>query len=248
MDKKTTIIIMAGGLGKRMNTDANNLPKVVHLVGGVPMIVRILRELEAFRETARILIVVGKYRSIIESTIRQYTDIVVEYVIQDPALGTGHAIACCLPHISKDDLVVVLSGDVPLIRRETIAKMFVGNPELRVLTMFMENPTGYGRIIYASETTGSRFVKIVEEKDCSDAERACKIVNCGIYGFRGEIAHRFIPLIQNVNAQREYYLTDIVGLAYDAGIDIETYNIEDERRCEVVGINTLAELNAVNGV
>ena len=237
-----TIIILAGGLGKRMGSD---LPKVLHLVGGVPMIVRILQSLPP---DVRILVVVGKYKDIIQDTIRKYTDVALEYVVQDPALGTGHAIACCLPHISVDDSVVVLSGDVPLIRRETIAKMFVGNPELRVLTMFMEDPTGYGRIIYASEINGSRFVKIVEEKDCSDTERACQIVNCGIYGFCGEVAHRFIPLIQNVNAQREYYLTDIVGLAYDAGIDIETYKIEDEHRCEVVGINTLAELNAINGV
>lgn len=112
MEKRHTIIIMAGGLGKRMGSE---LPKVVHPVGGVPMIVRILRELEMYYDIANILIVVGKYRAIIESTIRQHVDIDVEYVVQDPALGTGHAIACCLPHILPSDSVVVLSGDVPLI-------------------------------------------------------------------------------------------------------------------------------------
>lgn len=240
MEKRHTIIIMAGGLGKRMGSE---LPKVVHPVGGVPMIVRILRELEVYCDIANILIVVGKYRAIIESTIRQHVDIDVEYVVQDPALGTGHAIACCLPHISPSDSVVVLSGDVPLIKHQTVSQMFAGNPDLRVLTMVMANPAGYGRIICDDQ---NKFVKIVEHKDCNDAELECRVVNCGIYGFRGEVAHKFIPLISNVNAQREYYLTDIVGLAHNAGIDVEMTMIEDELAKEVIGINTLEELNRIN--
>lgn len=240
MEKRHTIIIMAGGLGKRMGGE---LPKVVHPVGGVPMIVRILRELEHFTENKRILIVVGKYRAIIEATIQQYIDINVEYVVQDPALGTGHAIACCLPYISPSDSIVVLSGDVPLIKHQTISQMFVGNPFLRVLTMVMANPYGYGRIICDDQ---NKFVKIVEHKDCNDDELDCCVVNCGIYGFRGEVAHRFIPLISNINTQREYYLTDIVGLAHNAGINVEIAMIEHERVKEVIGINTLEELNRIN--
>jgi len=236
-NRRHTIIIMAGGLGKRMGS---KLPKVVHPVGGVPMIVRILRELD---KHSRILVVVGKYRAIIESTIRQYTDIDVEYVVQDPALGTGHAIACCLPHISPSESVVVLSGDVPLIKNQTVCQMFAGSPELRVLAMNMTDPAGYGRIICDAD---NKFVKIVEHKDCNDDERECRVVNCGIYGFRGEIAHKFIPLISNVNAQREYYLTDIVGLAHNAGINVEMCLIEDERVKEVIGINTLDELIRIN--
>jgi len=233
---------MAGGLGKRMGSE---LPKVVHPVGGVPMIVRILRELEHFTEHKRILIVVGKYRAIIEATIRQYTGIDVEYVVQDPALGTGHAIACCLPLILPSDSIVVLSGDVPLIKRQTVSQMFMGNPLLRVLTMVMANPAGYGRIICDDQ---NKFVKIVEHKDCNHDELERRVVNCGIYGFSGEVAHQFIPLISNVNAQREYYLTDIVGLAHSAGIDVEMSMIEDERVKEVIGINTLEELNRINNL
>ena len=250
---KTTIIIMAGGLGKRMGTSA--VPKVLHLVGGVPMIVRILREISTIEVSAshnivRILIVVGKYRDIIEETIKKYTDITVEYVVQDPPLGTGHAIACCLPYIDRctsdlttSDLIhtiVVLSGDVPLIRGETIKKMIVGNPALRVLTMMLDVPTGYGRIIETSST----IEKIVEEKDCTDLERLCRKVNCGIYAFSGVIAHQFIPLIQNNNAQAEYYLTDIVGLARNSNIVVETTAIDNNQ--EVLGINTLLELERVN--
>jgi len=105
-----TVVIMAGGLGKRMGSD---LPKVIHPVKGVPMIVRILRSLPP---DVRILVVVGKFRDIIQDTIEKYTDVRIEYVVQDPPLGTGHAIACCLPQIEHDSRVVVLSGDVPLIR------------------------------------------------------------------------------------------------------------------------------------
>jgi len=246
-----TVIILAGGLGKRMGSD---VPKVLHLVGGVPMIVRILRSLPS---GARILIVVGKYKDIIQTTIRQYTDVDIEYVVQDPPLGTGHAVACCLPHIDPERQVIVLSGDVPLIQSETIMKMSEGAPELRVLTMHMEDPTGYGRIITSNMNDSDindgcmndgnihgvpQFVKIVEHKDCTEEERACTTVNCGIYAFSGKVAHRFVPLIQNINAQGEYYLTDIVGLAHGAGIRVEVCHINDDERHTVRGVNNLAEL------
>jgi len=233
-----TVILLAGGLGKRMGSD---VPKVLHLVGGVPMIVRILRSLPA---DARILIVVGKYKDIIQATIREYTDVEVEYVVQDPPLGTGHAVACCLPYIDPERQVIVLSGDVPLIQTETIRKMSEGAPELRVLTMLAEDPTGYGRIITSdiNDSESSQFVKIVEHKDCTEEERTCTTVNCGIYAFSGKVAHRFVPLIQNVNAQGEYYLTDIVGLAHDAGIRVEVCHINDDERHTVRGVNNLTEL------
>lgn len=232
----TTIIILAGGLGKRMGSD---VPKVLHLVGGVPMIVRILCSLPA---GARILIVVGKYKDIIQATIREYTDLNIEYVVQDPPLGTGHAVACCLPYIDAERQVIVLSGDVPLIQTETIRKMSEGTPELRVLTMHSDDPTGYGRIITSDINNSSQFVKIVEHKDCTEEERACTTVNCGIYAFSGKVAHRFVPLIQNVNSQSEYYLTDIVGLAHGAGIRVEVCHINDHERHTVRGVNNLAEL------
>ena len=235
-----TIIILAGGLGKRMGSD---VPKVLHLVGGVPMIVRILRSLPS---GARILIVVGKYKDIIQATIREYTDLNIEYVVQDPPLGTGHAVACCLPHIDPERQVIVLSGDVPLIQTETIRKMSEGAPELRVLTMHADDPTGYGRIIMSdrciNDDNSSQFVKIVEHKDCTEEERACTTVNCGIYAFSGKVAHRFVPLIQNINSQGEYYLTDIVGLAHGAGIRVEVCHINDNERHTVRGVNNLTEL------
>ena len=239
-----TVIIMAGGLGKRMGSD---LPKVIHPIKGVPMIVRILRSLPP---DVRILVVVGKYKDIIQTTIEKYTDVDIEYVVQDPPLGTGHAIACCLPQIEHDSRVVVLSGDVPLIRRETIEMMIKGSekgtlssdnavPFVRVLTMTVDDPSGYGRIITDHE---GYLVKIVEHKDCSPEELACTVVNCGIYAFSGYFAHHFIPLIQNENAQREYYLTDIVELATSARIIVEMCPIGDEERHTVRGINTLDEL------
>jgi bifunctional UDP-N-acetylglucosamine pyrophosphorylase/glucosamine-1-phosphate N-acetyltransferase len=153
-----------------------------------------------------------------------------------------------LPHIDPERQVIVLSGDVPLIQSETIMKMSEGAPELRVLTMHMEDPTGYGRIITRRCINDSdindvpQFVKIVEHKDCTEEERACTTVNCGIYAFSGKVAHRFVPLIQNINAQGEYYLTDIVGLAHGAGIRVEVCHINDDERHTVRGVNNLAEL------
>lgn len=242
------IIIMAAGLGKRMNSD---LPKVLHCINGVPMIVKIIRE--AFLlSPIRILVVVGKYRDIIESTIRDFIPESknIDYIIQDPALGTGHAIKCCIPRIMfYQDFyinidVLILSGDVPLIRANTMHNMLYDLGKARIMTTTLENATGYGRVI---QTSKGGFHKIVEEKDCSEEERLCRKVNAGIYAFDSYTLCEYLPKITNNNAQNEYYLTDIVELIHQKE-DVQVFDISAEQQHEILGVNTPEQLEHLSSL
>ena len=189
------VIIMAAGLGKRMNSD---LPKVLHRINNVPMIVKIVRE-ALLLSPMRIFVVVGKYRDIIESTIQEFIpgNQYIDYIVQDPALGTGHAVKCCIPrllffqefYISYD--VLVLSGDVPLITVDTMRNILNGVDRVRITAATLEDVDGYGRII---QTSDGRFNKIVEDRDCSEEERLCKKVNVGIYAFDVAVLCAYLPM------------------------------------------------------
>ena len=238
------IIIMAAGLGKRMNSD---LPKVLHRINDVPMIVKIVRE-ALLLSPMRILVVVGKYRAIIESTINEFipNNKYIDYIVQDPALGTGHAVKCCIPrllflqdfYISYD--ILVLSGDVPLITVDTMRSILNGVDRARVVALTLENSDGYGRII---TLTDGKFQKIVEDKDCSIEERLCKRVNTGIYVFDVSVLCAYLPLVKNNNSQNEYYLTDVIEIIKDhEKIDIDVFDIPFEKQHEVLGVNTPEQL------
>lgn len=238
------IIIMAAGLGKRMNSD---LPKVLHRINDVPMIVKIVRE-AILLSPMKILIVVGKYRAIIESTINEFIpgNQYIDYVVQDPALGTGHAVKCCIPkllflqdfYISYD--ILVLSGDVPLITADTMRSILNGVDRTRIVALTIENSDGYGRIITSPD---GKFQKIVEDKDCNDDERLCKRVNTGIYVFDVSVLCAYLPLVKNNNSQNEYYLTDVIEIIKDhEKIDIDVFDIPFEKQHEVLGVNTPEQL------
>ena len=155
------IIIMAGGLGKRMNS---TLPKVLHPIKGIPMICKIIEEANKLNPS-KIFVIVGKYKKIIEETINNNN---IEYIIQEEALGTGHALLCSRNKLLNfpNHNVLILSGDVPLITSETMINICT-NPNSIVVTS-LDDPKGYGRII---EDDSNRFQKIVEEKDCNDRDR-----------------------------------------------------------------------------
>ena len=242
-----TVIIMAGGNGKRMNSD---LPKVLHHVEGVPMIVRIVREAHRFG-SPRILVVVGKGRDAIETVIQESCESAIvnkiTYVFQSVPKGTGHAIMCCLPHLHMNERVLILSGDVPYIKAETMALMTRGAAgslgtfnKIRVMTMRMEDPTGYGRVIEVAE---SNNVRIVEHRDCTCAstELEEKRVNCGIYFTTGRILMMRLPFLSNANAQSEYYLPDIIKGSND-DIYIELCEVPESDKYQVMGVNTEMEL------
>ena len=247
MSVQNIVVIMAGGLGKRMNS---NLPKVLHKINGEPMLTKIIKETSHINPE-KIFIIVGKYRSIIESTIgeyinKEYMKKYISFVDQPEPLGTGHAIKCCCvsPEFIKyiNSNVLILSGDVPLITFQTMKEMLNSVDRARIMTTNLENPHGYGRIV--QDPTGD-FVKIVEEKDCSNEEKSIQKINCGIYAFHTYILHKYIVYIENNNSQKEYYLTDIFQIINDKleGKNvIEIYEIPTTRQKEIMGVNTPEQL------
>ena len=236
------ISIMAGGLGKRMES---NIPKVLHKLGNYPLIIHIINTCLKLKPK-KILIIVGKYKDIIEREILQYIDEsnienYIEYVIQKKALGTGDAIKSCI-HIYKNNINctnLILSGDVPLINEGSLKKLIKISKESGILINELENPKGYGRIIMNNKD----FIKIVEEKDCNDEERKINIVNSGIYCISCELLVKYLPLISNNNKQNEYYLTDILEIIKNnENSKINLMLLEKNRIYEVLGINNKQQL------
>lgn len=237
--KQNIIIIMAGGLGKRMKSD---LPKVLHKINGKPLLLNVIQE-SMLLDPLKILIVVGYYRNVIEQTLSQYISLDnIDFIMQPEALGTGHAIQCCRAELLKytDTNVIILSGDTPLLKSSTIKDILFDFHKVKIVTTIMKNPYGYGRII---ETNGM-FDKIVEEKDCTLEEQLIKRVNCGIYAFDTQTLCKYLPLLTNKNAQGEYYLTDVVELIkMGEAIHIDLYDICNDKQIEVMGVNTIEQLH-----
>lgn len=243
MKNELNVIIMAGGLGKRMES---SIPKVLHKILNKPMIVHVIEESSKLNPK-KIIIVVGKYREIIENTIKEYLNISILpilFVFQEEALGTGHAVQCCIKTIKNDveTNTIILSGDVPLLKYDTMNSILKNINKVKITTAEFSDSTGYGRIV---EQEGL-FDKIVEEKDCSVEQKNIKKVNCGIYAFDTEILCKYLPYLSNNNSQKEYYLTDIIEIIkINENINIDLYNISKEKHNEIVGINTKDQLLAL---
>ncbi len=253
---------MAGGLGKRMES---NLPKVLHNVYSVfnselpvridmmeykhflkPMIVHVIETALKINPT-KILIVVGQYKEMIESTINQFVNKSdkIEYIIQEDALGTGHAIKCCLDKLSNypNEQTLILSGDVPLISINTLNNLLSDTGINKILVTKLDYPYGCGRIIINSQ---NQIIKIVEEKDCSDIQKLINLVNCGIYQIDSTVLCNLIPQINNNNKANEYYLTDIIELIVQNNIPIEYYELEKIYNYEIKNVNTKKDLDELN--
>jgi bifunctional N-acetylglucosamine-1-phosphate-uridyltransferase/glucosamine-1-phosphate-acetyltransferase GlmU-like protein len=238
-------IILAGGIGSRMKS---LLPKVLHIINEYPMIYYVIQNAILVGST-KILIVVGKYKNMIRECINKYfpnTDI-FEYIDQEIPNGTGHAIQCCVQYLSeinmaKTDNILILSGDVPLIKNDTLNKLLLLPNSLLITNT--ETPFGNGRIIFKDD----KIVKIVEEKDCTDLERKIQHINCGIYNITGQTLFDTIPFIQNMNKASEYYLTDFVDLAIHKGIELNHYELPNAEAYQVTNINTLDELVRANEI
>ena len=186
----TIIVIMAGGLGKRMNSD---LPKVLHRIHGKPMLCHAIEQSLALNPH-KIFIVVGKYKNVIEQTIGELKD-KVEFILQPEPLGTGHAIQCCREELLKyNKKVIILSGDIPLLTSTTIQSILTNMNHVKIVTTRLDNPYGYGRVI---ECNG--FIRIVEEKDASYEEKQIKNINCGIYIIESNLLCSYLPLLKNNN-------------------------------------------------
>ena len=236
------ILIMAGGLGKRMNSD---IPKVLHLIKNKPMIVHIIETCLKLN-IYKIGIIVGKYYKLIKDTIEKYInlDIIeskINYIIQDEPLGTGHAIACCKTFLenmpSNINNVCILSGDVPLITSKTINNLLNNTEFSNIIIAHLDEPSGYGRMVIEN----NKIIKIVEEKDCNDEEKEIKFINSGIYSFNIKLLLQYIDKIDNNNKQNEYYLTQIFELFVKNNIPINYQIVENI--IEISGINDQQQLH-----
>jgi len=230
------VVILAAGKGTRMRSD---LPKVLHPLAGKPLLAHVLgtaRQLGA----AKICVVYGHGGELVPQRLAAPD---VAWALQEPQLGTGHAVLQALPHLDAASAVspaptLVLYGDVPLIRAETLQRLIesAGENRLALLTAHLADPQGYGRIIRVN----GQVVRIVEEKDADDAERAIREINTGILVAPGNALARWLPQLGIANAQGEYYLTDIVALAVAEGMEIATTHPADH--WETDGINSKNQL------
>lgn len=221
------ILVLAAGKGTRMRSD---LPKVLHPIGGKPLVQHVL---ETARQVGgdRIMVIVGHGAELVEQ--RMAADD-VSFVLQAEQLGTGHAVQQALPQLRTEATVLILYGDVPLTRPETLQKLIAGvnETQMALLTVNMQNPTGYGRIVRDAANT---VVAIVEHKDASDEQRRISEINTGIMAIKAKHLQQWLPLLKNNNAQGEYYLTDLIALAKQAGVNIHVEQPDAVE--EVEGIN-----------
>jgi len=226
------VIILAAGQGSRMKSD---LPKVVHQLAGKPMLQHVI-DTASELDAEKIHVVVGHGAEIVKQTVQ---DEGLNWCLQAEQLGTGHAVAQAIDTIPSDAKVLILYGDVPLTAGSTLNELVssVEAQQLSLLTVELENPTGYGRIIRNAE---AEISAIVEEKDASEEQRYVTEVNTGILAMSAEALHRYIPLLKNSNAQGEYYLTDIIEIAVKNGDRVESHQPQYEQ--EVQGVNNRLQL------
>ncbi|WP_295538585.1 bifunctional UDP-N-acetylglucosamine diphosphorylase/glucosamine-1-phosphate N-acetyltransferase GlmU [uncultured Thiohalocapsa sp.] len=232
------VVILAAGKGTRMRSA---VPKVLHPLGGRPLLRHVLDAADAVG-AARVCVVYGHGGGLVPQAL---ADADCTWVEQAERLGTGHAVQQALPVMADVERVLVLYGDVPLIEPETLNRLIADSGEtgLGLLTMTLPDPSGYGRIV---RDGSDRVVRIVEQKDASDQERTITEVNTGIIAAdRHRLAH-WLGRVDNDNVQREYYLTDVIGLAVADGIEVVT--AQPERLEEVAGINDRVQLAALERI
>jgi bifunctional UDP-N-acetylglucosamine pyrophosphorylase / glucosamine-1-phosphate N-acetyltransferase len=231
------VVILAAGQGKRMRSD---LPKVLHPIAGKPMLAHVLdtaRQIGA----GRLCVVYGHGGERVRKALPAND---ITWVRQESQLGTGHAVLQALPHLDPSLPTLVLYGDVPLIRAETLARLIdlATDDTLALLTVCLDNPHGYGRIV----RNDGGIVRIVEEKDADDAERAIDEINTGILVAPTAALARWLPSLGKGNAQGEYYLTDIVALAVAGNVPVEA--CQPGHDWEVEGVNSKAQLAALERI
>ena len=236
-------IVLAAGLGTRMRSQR---AKVLHEVGGRPLLHYPLLALRPLAPS-RVLLVVGHQAELVRAAAAAVAIPGLETVLQAEQRGTGHAVRCAMePLAGFEGDVIVLYGDVPLIRSETLAALVAAHcredAALSLLTLHFADPTGYGRIV----RDGAGCIRgIVEERDASPAERAITEINPGFYCIRSDVLGPLIERLRPNNAQGELYLTDVVGLAAADGRRVTSVAVADAD--EVAGVNSRAELAWMEG-
>ena len=231
---KLSVVILAAGKGTRMYSD---LPKVLHKVAGKPMVKHVIDTAKQL-SADQIHLIYGHGADLLKERL---ADEPVNWVFQAEQLGTGHAMQQAAPFFKDDENIVMLYGDAPLITKETLERLVAAKPEngIALLTVELENPTGYGRII---RENGS-VVAIVEQKDASPEQLKITEVNTGVMVSDGASFKKWLTRLDNNNAQGEYYMTDVIGLANRDGFKVAAVKADD--MMEVEGANNRLQLAAL---
>lgn len=231
------VVIMAAGKGTRMKS---RLPKVLHRLAGRALLSHVTGT-AACIGARHVVIVTGHGAEQVEAAMAASPEAAsLRFARQEPQLGTGHAVQQATPLLPDDGTVVILSGDVPLIAEDTLRTLIAasGGERLALLTIELDDPTGYGRII--RNAAGGEVTAIVEHKDASEAQRAVREINSGVMAAPAKLLKGWLERLDNRNAQAEYYLTDIVKHAAADGVPVVAHITTDG--LQVAGINSPVQL------
>lgn len=234
------IVILAAGQGKRMNS---KLPKVLQPISNKPMLHHVIETAKKLNPN-KLIVVYGHGGEQVQSYVEEHFPNQITWAFQDKQLGTGHALKCALPYLDKDGITLVLYGDVPLITEHTlnaiIAKL---NNNLVMLSDIMSNPIGYGRVV---RDLHNNICAIVEEKDASTEHKKITEVNTGFYAFSNTHLEKWLNNLSSNNAQGEYYLTDVVAMAYEDKLSVAS--IAAPYSYEVMGVNNKLQLEELERI
>ena len=227
----TTVIILAAGKGTRMRS---KLPKVLQPLAGQPLLGHVIQTAKQL-QAQNIITIYGHGGDLVKDAFSHEQ---IQWVEQAEQLGTGHAVQVTLPVLPQDGISLILYGDVPLVRQQTLEQLLDASSQtgIGMITLTVDNPTGYGRIVREN----GQIQAIVEHKDASDAQLQIQEINTGIYCVSNAKLHEWLPKLSNNNAQGEYYLTDIVEMAVAEGLEIAS--IQPEQAFEVEGVNDRIQL------
>jgi bifunctional UDP-N-acetylglucosamine pyrophosphorylase / glucosamine-1-phosphate N-acetyltransferase len=230
------VVILAAGKGTRMYSEK---PKVLHSLAGKPLVQHVL-DCAGTLSPEQICVIYGYGGEAVPQAMQHYP---AKFIIQQQQLGTGHAVQQAMPHLSSAARTLVLYGDVPLIQAHTLQQMQQFSEGLVLLTVNLENPAGYGRIV---RNEHNEVISIVEEKDASPEQREISEINTGILLAPTDKLRGWLENLQNNNTQGEFYLTDIVGMAVEQGVPV--YTLQPEHEWEIVGINNKKQLASLERV
>ena len=235
------VVILAAGMGKRMQSA---LPKVLHPIAGKPMLSHVIDTAHSL-SASRLCVIYGHGGAAVLELLAQRADKVAT-ALQEPQLGTGHAVMQALPELDESVPTLVLYGDVPLTTSASLQALVqaAGADKLGILTVVQDDPFGLGRIVRDAQ---GQIVRIVEQKDATEAERAIKEINSGIMVIPTKRLKQWLGSLSNNNAQGEYYLTDIVAMAVRDGVPV--VSAQPGAQWEVAGVNSkvqLAELERIH--
>jgi bifunctional UDP-N-acetylglucosamine pyrophosphorylase/glucosamine-1-phosphate N-acetyltransferase len=235
---KLAVVILAAGQGKRMKSD---LPKVLQPLAGVPLLGHVVSRARTLNPSS-MHVVYGHGGDAVRTALAKEN---LQWALQAEQLGTGHAVMQAMPNVADDELVLVLYGDVPLIRADTLRQLIdaAGAKAMSLLTVMLENPTGYGRIVRQR----GAIQKIVEQKDATKAQLRIREGNSGIMAVPAKLLRKWLGKLKNANSQGEYYLTDVIAMAVKDKVKVTP--LIAPTVAEVLGVNDkvqLAELEALH--